>query len=57
MRGLWGNPLPALADPGFCMLDIFDATIGAFPFIQYPASSTQYLSNYSNKFVELRITG
>jgi len=27
------------------MLDIFDATIGAFLLIQYPASSIQYLSN------------
>jgi len=33
------------------MLDIFDATIGAFLFIKYPASSIQYLSNYSYKFV------
>jgi len=28
---------------GFWMLDISDAIIGAFLFIQYPASSIQYL--------------
>jgi len=33
---------------GFWMLDIFDATIGAFLFIQYPPSSIQYLSNYGS---------
>jgi len=39
------------------MLDISDSTIGAFLFIQYPASSIQYLSNYSNKFVQLWVPG